>query len=87
MCGEEGHCHDIGDRGRKDDGAAPAGQRRELLGREKRPLGVQVEHLVVGRLGRVLDRSEEAVTGVDEEKVEGVELGLHPSGESVDVRQ
>ena len=62
-------------------------QRRELLNREERSLGVQVEHLVEGRLGRVLERGEEAEPGVDEEQIEGLELGLHPRGEGVDIRQ
>ena len=32
-------------------------------------------------------RRSDAEPGVDEEQVEGVELGLHPRGEGVDVRQ
>ncbi len=50
-------------------------------------LGVQVEHLVVDGRGHVLERRWNAEAGADGEQVEGVEFGLHPGGEGVDVRQ
>ena len=47
---------DVGDRGREDDGASLVDQRRELLDRENRALGVQVEHLVINSLGQAFER-------------------------------
>lgn len=68
VCGLAGHSLDVGDRGREDDGASPTDHRRELLDREKRSFGVQVEHLVVDRLGHALERRWNAEPGVDEEQ-------------------
>jgi hypothetical protein len=67
--------------------ASPIDQRRELLDREKGALGVQVEHLGVDGFGHAPERHWNAKSGVDERLVEGVELGLHLSGEGVDVHQ
>jgi len=56
--GLAGQSLNVGDGGREDDRAAPVDQRRELLNREKRSLGVQVEHLVVDGRGHVLEALE-----------------------------
>jgi len=72
-----GHSLDVGDRGREDYRATPVYQRRELLHREKRPFGVQVEHFAVDSLGDTFQRRANAEPGVDEEQVDGVELGFY----------
>jgi hypothetical protein len=87
ICGLAGQSLDVGNGGREDDSAASVDQWRELLDREKRSLGVQVEHLVVDGRGHVLERRWNAEPGADGEQVEGAEFGLHPRGEGFDVRQ
>ena len=77
-----GHSLDVGDRGREDDGAAPVNERRELLDREERPLGVEVENLVVDGLGDVREGRWGTEPCVDEaggqrtHDVSGPEQGL-----------
>ena len=72
---------------REDDGAAPVNERRELLDREKRPLGVEVEHLVVNGLGDVREWRWGTEPRVHEKQVDGVELALHLSSEGIDIDQ
>ena len=82
-----GHSLDVGDRVCDDNGASPIHQWRELPDHTKLPFSVQVEHLVVDGLGHTLEMRWNTEPGVDEKQVQGVVLGLHPGGESIDVRQ
>jgi hypothetical protein len=75
------HSLDVGDQGCEYDSASPVYKWSELLHREKRSIGVHGEHLVVGNLGNASERRWDAEPGADGEQIEGVELGLHPTGE------